>query len=281
MPVNSERTSARIGSARGARSATRTSARYWVCLALLVASAASMGTLKGWFGWAFRKQAVPLRLPLAHFDARSLGSPYARHVSTDQLEPIKEDMIQSLGTDEYLQIRIVDESQPSTSPTRMAHLFVTYYTGQPDLVPHVPEECYLAGGYEPVGLPRTVNLHVAGVGAPDDEVPVRAIEFRARQQAQMPGGGANSVTVMYLFHANGRYATTRNGVRMLLTRDLLQHYAYYAKIEVTFMGADGRAQATPEDSLAALAPLLERVLAVLLRDHFDLGHFTAGSPADN
>ncbi len=251
--------------------------RYWACLALLVLAAAGLQTAAGWFGWFLRKEAVELKRPLQLFDVRKLGPRYERHPLTDRIEPPSEDMIQSLGTREFLQVLLTDTTKPVGDATRVAQLFVTYYTGQPDMVPHTPDECYLAGGYDKLAQ-DSATVRVPGIGAPDDEVPLRVLQFRARQRPGAIGGQPDVATVMYFFHVNGGFTTTRNGVRARLSNPF-QRYAYYAKIEVTYNDG-GRRRAAPEASLAALRPLLESVMPVLLDDHFDLELLTTAGAAD-
>ena len=63
-----------------------------------------------------------------------------------------------------------------------------------------------------------------------------------RRQNQFSGEGADIATVAYFFHVNGGYATTRNGVRATMLNPRLR-YAYYAKVEVTFLSENsGRGQ---------------------------------------
>jgi len=265
--------------ARGwaARLVAQTSARYWVGLIVLLAASVGLKYLAGWAGWVLRKEPVPLKLSLHALDGRDWGPRYELNRElTDKIPPLSEDSIDSLGTQEYAQVYVTDRSKSPRDPTRHALLFITYYTGKPDLVPHVPDECYLAGGYRKLSE-QTVQLPVAGVGAPDGRVPVRVLEFEAPRRYALGELGGRA-TVMYFFHVNGGYATTRNEVRASMSNPLLRH-AYYAKFEVTFTdGATVRAD--KEASLAALGPLLERLLPGLLDRHFDLSYFAdAGEPA--
>jgi len=255
----------------------RISARFWVCLVVLVLSAIALPLTTSWLGMYLRKEAVPLRNSLRSFDTDKLGPRYVlNRTLTDRIPPMKEDQIESLGTDQYMQVYLTDTNKPRGDSTRVAMLFVTYYTGTPDPVPHVPDECWLASGYEPRGR-ATEPVSVPGVGAPDDQIPVRVLEF-AGGRSRHPGGSGDDVsTVMYFFHANGEYATTRTGVRTL-TASLWQPYAYYAKIEVTFTDGESM-RAGKTASLNALGPLLERVMPVLLEDHLDLDKFSSARPA--
>ncbi len=255
------------------------SARFWVCLAILAGMAAGMRSVETLLGVWFRKEELPLKRPLSQFDAGRLGPRYTRDPASDLLPALPEDQVLSLGTREYLQIVLADTTRRSDlDPASRATVFVTYYTGQPDKVPHVPEDCWIAAGAERVGV-ETVKVPVAGVGATQDEVPVRVVLFRTRRPEGAAEGGL--ATVMYVFLTNGGFATTRDEVRWALTRDLFQRYAYYAKVELSFSSAAG-VRAGRDASLAALPPLLERLLPVLLQDHIDLEKFTAaGVPGEH
>jgi hypothetical protein len=106
---------------------------------------------------------------------------------------------------------------------------------------------------------------------------VRVLEFRARRRGPLTGGAGDIATVMYFFHANGRYVTTRNGVRASMSNPF-QRYAYYAKIEITF-ASETLLRANKAASETALGPLLERVLPVLLQEHFDLDKLASAKGA--
>ena len=270
-----EKVSSPPGTARSAvaRAKGRTSARYWVCLGVLVLAAGGLRSAADWFGWKIRKEALPLKRPLAQFEARKLGPRYELNRGMmDQLEPMSEDLIESLGTREYVQLFLTDTQKAADDPTAVAMLFITYYTGMPDLVPHVPDECMAAAGYDQVSAMASA-VRVPGCGAPNDEVPLRVLEFQGRRNTHAYGVGSDNVWVMYFFHANGGYTTTRNGVRASMMNPW-QRYAYYAKIELTF--SNGRsARAGRDASVAAAEPLLARVLPALLKDHFDLDKFAA------
>ena len=58
------------------------------------------------------------------------------------------DVLESLGTEDYLQWILEDTTVDVLSPVRNCSVFITYYTGNPDQVPHVPEACYTGGGNE-------------------------------------------------------------------------------------------------------------------------------------
>ena len=84
----------------------------------------------------------------------------------------------------------------------MAKVFVSYYTGQPDMVPHIAEVCMVAGGLEPEGKPGTAFVQVPGVGAPDDRIPVRVVTARPHSRGPVVNrllAGDQTVTVMEFF----------------------------------------------------------------------------------
>lgn len=251
--------------------------RYWVCLVLLGLAVVGLESLSRWAGWVLRKEAVPLQRPLAVFDGRKLGPRFGLNRDlTDRIATMSEDTIESLGTREFLQVYITDGDKLPHDPTRHARVFVTYYTGRPDMVPHVPDECYLAGGYRKISE-ATVEIPVRGVGAAADQVPVRVLEFEAPRHG-LGTAQVDKTTVLYFFHANGGYATTRNGVRRILSDPRVRH-AYYAKVEITYTdGFSSRADKTA--SLEAAGPLLERFLPVLFEDHFDLTPFGPSAADD-
>jgi len=250
--------------------------RDWVAGGVLVVAAVG-GQLLTAFDVYLQKEAVPLKKPLAQFDVRALGPRYEKHPATDRIEPISEDMIDSLGTREYTQFFLIDTQAGRTERTRVAHVFITYYTGRPDMVPHVPDECYAAGGYQVVGT-NTETVAVSGVGAPHDALPVVVVRALAPPSRRRSTDSSGEIAVTYFFHANGDYVTTRDGVRLKLSNPL-QRYAYYAKIEISFSDDSLVNNAGPADTLRALPPLLQVLLPRLLEDHLDVGKLTAPPPA--
>ena len=145
-----------------------------------------------------------------------------------------------------------------TGTGSMVRMFVSYYTGTPDAVPHVPERCMVAGGakglaiyYREMELDSARLYHITEgdderrqlmarteqghkVRMPTNEVTVRAFD------SPMFSDGSPS-TVMYFFAANGRYIADPKGVRALVF-DLRDEYAYWCKIELVagHLAAGGR-----------------------------------------
>jgi len=241
--------------------------RFYVCLACLLLSAATMDVSARRFKLHFQKQPVPLKRSLAAMDQSKLLPEYRLH--TRQPDTLSEDAVESLGTEEYLNWSIVDLDRERDDPACVAHLLISYYTGKPNLVPHVPEECIRAAGAALVGLGRA-SIPVAGVGAPDGRIPVCVCDFElaGANRANLPGASMRVATfkVLYFFHVNGEYKTTRNEVR-LAQSNLFHRYAYYAKVEVRFTDYLFQRNASEEASIAATGKLLRKIMPILLGDH--------------
>lgn len=253
------------------------SARFYVCVGVLAAAALSMQGAAKMLGQHFRKEAIALRKSFSQFDVARLSPNYTTHATPPA--PIDPETLQTLGTDEYVVLRLVDTSKPREDATSVAHVFVTYYTGKPDQVPHVPDECMSAGGYA-LQQAGWADVPVADVGAPDNQIPMRVLTFHPRQGLRNPFAAAARVgpTVAYFFHTNGRYVTTRDQVR-LIQSNLFERYSYYAKIEVNFTDYAMVRSPSREESLAALRPLLERVVPILVHEHLPDWEKAGAAPA--
>lgn len=217
------------------------------------------------FGLHLSKGPVPLKRDLSLFSKHSLLPEFELHPRVPRV--IGEDELQTLGTREYVTLRLVDRLKTPTDPTSVAEVFITYYTGKPDMVPHVPDECYLAGGFERVGTPYTQDFTVRRAGAKNDQLPVRIIQFRARRGELGELREDRDFVIFYFFLTNDSYATTRNEVRLKLSNPF-DPFAYYAKIEIRLMDQSLTRLASVEEGTPALAGVLEKLMPILLRDHF-------------
>lgn len=247
------------------------SARYATTVLIMIAAALSLHGLASWAGVHFRKQAVPLKKPLFQMDIARFKPLYDLHPV--QEAPLSQEQLDPLGTDEYLNWRLVDRRKDPSDAARVASIFVTYFTGKPDQVPHVPEECMVASGMRL--LSDTVQtLNVAGVGAPEDQLAVRLLEFELPTAGRGYGlsSAAPRMTILYFFIANGQYLKTRSEVRRSHMNPF-DRYAYYAKVELRFSDDGGRSDvarkwADRETIAQAAPPLLQRLLTALREDHF-------------
>lgn len=259
-----------ISQASPARGVTRAasrpiaSARYYVCLGILVLAAVSMQAIADRLGSYFRKLPVPLRKVLHEIDKAKLAPEY--EPAPIQPPPIDSDTLANLGTEEYLQWNLLDRRESADSAVRQARVFITYYTGQPDMVPHNPEECMGAAGWTKQSN-TVVDVNVTRIDGKNVTVPVRIIEFEAPQRASTIGPSAVRMTVLFFFYANGIFETTRSGVRAA-TQRLTDRYSFYSKVEISFSDEGGRRPADREAAVKAIPPLLQKLMPILLQDHY-------------
>jgi hypothetical protein len=246
-----------------------------VCTILLAAGVglnASVAALE----LSFRKEPVPLRAPVASIPAQ-LG-PWIQ-LSADT--KLSSEVEQTLGTQDYIQRVYVDrrladpgvlarweaaqvrtpelreelyQSVLARSPLAVMRLHVAYYTGAVDTVPHIPERCMLAGGFDPVGRTQA-DLRIEG----RDPLRVSFVQFQERAGHAQP----MTFSVAYLFQVNGDWEHDAiTGVRRRL-QDLTERYAYFAKVELMTQGPQtpaAEAQRVMADFLTHAVPEIERVL---------------------
>jgi hypothetical protein len=222
----------------------------------------------------FRKHPVELRMPLASIPG-DLGA--WRQVTRDQA--LNPEVQEVLGTDEYIMRQYVDErlvgadavravrdetlsqaqreqilaSAFRAHPEAFVSLSITYYTGLVDTVPHVPDRCVVADGYEPT--PSDNSYPSWAIAGRNEPLVVRFINF----EDQTASHRLNR-SIAYVFQVNGRYEASPLGVRRTL-QNLFVRNAYYAKVEVMTLLADQRTSARVlRDFLAAALPQIERSL---------------------
>jgi hypothetical protein len=250
------------------RVAVAASLRSWAFLitaAVLLSAAVGLQATAKFLDWQFRKQPIPLKKSLKLMDRDALG-PY-RFVRALSLEPEEE---QGLGTSEYIQWVLEDTSVDEDSPVRAVRLFITYYTGLPDQVPHVPDVCFLGGGYKTLqGATERFEVPELEELGYDPIVPYRAMTFEKSGLLR-----AIRPTVVYTFGVNGKLAGERFAVRKAMS-SLFDRYAYFSKVEVTFGHKE-----LPERAAAIEAGqrALATVLPVLIRDHWP--DFESGAARD-
>ncbi|MCD6395527.1 MAG: hypothetical protein J7M40_18745, partial [Planctomycetes bacterium] len=114
---------------------------FLICLTVLALAAGFKEAVIEWSGAKLKKLPIALRKSLDDLDESKL-SPY-RVVRKSQIDPV---VLNELGTEDYIQWVLDDTEADTLSPTRYCSLFITYYTGDPDRVPHVPEECFTGAG---------------------------------------------------------------------------------------------------------------------------------------
>jgi hypothetical protein len=143
-------------------------------------------------------------------------------------------------------------------------LAITYYTGKVDTVPHVPDRCYVADGFQPSKYDvKRWDLGEYSPGVPR-QVPVRFIDFEDQTSREQ-----QNRCVTYFFHANGEYNDSPLEVRQKL-QSLLERYGYFAKIEVMTLlpprtgAATAERESRHEQDREAAAAAVRRFLTAAL-----------------
>jgi hypothetical protein len=271
---------------------------FFVVLLVLLVSAIGINAATTAMKLYFKKEALPLR---AKEGLGALPTQLGPWVAIPEVHTINPDMAHELGTDKYVFRTYVDtsaiynggpitnrqeilglESLPPEERARkigdwrtknlnaVVNLAVTYYTGKADTVPHVPDRCMVADGFQPTEYKvLTWGLGDYAPGAART-VPVRFIDF----EDQTERGVRQNRCVTYFFHANGEYLDDPLAVRRKL-QDLFQRYGYFAKIEVMTLlpqrpgaleddpqrlGDRKQASASVQRFLMAALPEVEKIL---------------------
>lgn len=224
---------------------------------LLGVTALALGPVTARMRIVLTKEAIPLRAQLGRLNKSALA-PY-RFVRGNTLDDA---VVDTLETEQYIDWVLEDATLIDTSnPLRFARLFVTYYTGQPDPVPHTPDVCMVGAGYI-AEQKANLTMTVPSFGEAS-EVPIRVLTF---VKSGIYDG--DKMTVVYTFHCNGRFAETRDKVRRTVNNPM-DRFAYYSKVEVVF-GWDRAVPRYPSraESIKAAEKLLVRVLPLLVENHW-------------
>ena len=227
---------------------------FLICTAVLAVACAGMSVARQKLGLYLKKEPLPLKQPLDRLDEAALA-PYE---VLAKLKIQNDEVLRSLGTEDYIQWVLEDPCQPAESPVRRVMLFITYYR-LPDRVPHVPEECYTGGGYRRLET-TAVTLGVDSSGRPRD-IPGRYLVFEGSPDTL--SSASPRFPVLYLFRVNGEYAGSRDAARIALNRNIFSRHTYFFKVELVFnqtLAAPTRAATVSagERLLTAVLPLLER-----------------------
>ncbi len=255
-------------STRGVSTGWRASGRFWLALGALLATAIGMHVLAIVSDSVLRKERLDLKRHLYELDRIKLLPTYELH--PNQPPPLEQETLENLGTDEYLQWNLRDRTRDFDDPTSMARLFVTYNTGRPDLVPHNPRECMQASGGWRLVSDTLIEIEAAHPTAGPQRIPVAVLEFEAPRASGVGaalGREPPRQTVLFFMEANGQYTTDRTGTRLALGR-MRDRYAYYARIEATFVDAGFRRFASRDESIAAYTKLVKTIMPILWEDHF-------------
>jgi hypothetical protein len=230
---------------------------FLLCAATLALAGAGMWMARRQLGLALEKHPLPLRKPLGAMDRAKL-LPYE---VVAELTIGNEEVLDALGTEDYIQWVIEDPRTPADSTVGRVMVFITYYK-LPDRVPHVPEECYTGGGYQRERT-QPLDFELEG-GDGRRSIPGRYLLFRADGPAL--AAGPERLPVVYLFRVNGEYAGSREQARLVLNRNIFGRFSYFCKVELVY----NQSLTTPElgEALDASEELLTKLLPVLEQDHW-------------
>ena len=245
---------------------------FLLCSGILAIAAVSKEFSIYQMGVYFSKSPLPLKASFEKMDEAKL----APYIVQKKNRITNRDVLDSLGTEEYLQWELEDPEVPKDSPLRFCSLFITYYTGNPDRVPHVPEECVTGAGDTmisrdaerlrvTVGETRFEDLDKDGDTV---RLPVRYLMFLRNPRSIWET--EEKYAVIYFFKANGRFASSRMGTRRILGEHLLGKYSYLSKVEWKFygIGPGGPIHGTREEILAASEKLMSHLLPLLETEHW-------------
>jgi len=229
----------------------------FVIAVVLLSVGAFNGIISTWMGFNRIKQPLSLRAPLSGLQVHRLA-PY----QVFRRRTYSRDVVNSLGTDEYISWVLEDQSVPKGDPLRFGQLDVTYYTGGHYLVPHTPDICRLGTGYQPAVPHENLIVDVPGVGLDRNRLPVRVCTF---QKTLLLDKEENSV--VYTFFCNGGYAETARGVR-LRVNDPTKIHTFFSKVEISFLGRGGVEAPSRAKTIEGAEKLFRVVLPVLMEDHW-------------
>jgi hypothetical protein len=232
---------------------------FLICVLVLGAAGAGMSFTMKKLGVVLKKEPLPLKSSLELLDEGGLG-PYQVVPPKRKIE--NAEVLQALGTRDYIQWVLEDAEQDPSSPVKTFLLFITYYP-LPDRVPHVPEECWTGGGYQRLGS-EDVTLNIAGDAGFQATVPAKYLVFGPKSSNLWQ----SSVRIpnLYFFKVNGDYAGGREDARLALNKNLFGRYSYFSKVELVFNM--GSVPPTKEEAVAAGKKLLAVVLPILEKKHW-------------
>ncbi len=221
------------------------------CVLVLLMSGVGMSVMMRGLGGYLDKEPLPLARSLELLDEQAL-LPF-RVVSRQRIE--NDEVLASLGTKDYIQWVLEDPQAGDHGGPKRVMLFVTYYP-LPDRVPHVPEECYMGGGFQRLAtdtLTLTLSPQAQRSGG---TLRARYLVFGGSSRDNWQS--SVRVPVVYLFRVNGRYAANRDEARVALNRNIFGKSSYFSKVELVFN------QGTGTPSKQETVDASQRLLALLL-----------------
>jgi len=230
-------------------------------------------SLRAWVaseGWVLQKKPIYPARELTELPEQ-LGRGF-RYQLTRKEPRLSEDVEKELGTTRYISWIYEDTRKEGDQPGRYIRLHIPYYTGTTDPVPHVSDRCHVAAGAQLVSQDEGITL--------EPKMPIRersdggVVVMTINGSVELPSARVPAVVnefhdprrndtyfVTYFFIANNVFVGDRTGVRMQAF-DLVNEHAYYAKVEITPLGVETKAEAVAatEAFLAAALPEMMRIM---------------------
>ncbi|MBC8481527.1 MAG: hypothetical protein H8D47_02550 [Planctomycetes bacterium] len=235
---------------------------FLICVIVLGVACFAMPRIIGGLGVYLEKEPLAISKSLELLAGEKLGG-----YDIDFKEKIgNKAIVESLGTEEYIQWTLVDTDVEADSPVRYCTLFITYYDS-PDRVPHVPEECYTGGGYQKIASEGFSVKY--SEEEPSLTIPVRRVVFDSTKKSLWQND--TKFSVMYFFNVNGVYCNSREDARFVINRNVLSKQLFFSKVEWKFFGKDrfgGFAYPKKEDIEAASEKLLKAFVCKLENEHW-------------
>jgi hypothetical protein len=231
------------------------------CAGLLAITGSTMSAVIKLSGIYLTKEPLPLKKPLTEMDFSKLTS--YKVVAKNQID--NPDVLETLGTEDYIQWNLEDTTVSPDSDVRFCSLFITYY-GLPDKVPHVPEECYTGGGFR-----RTTSEEVAlkvNKNGSQQPISARYVVFAVTESNAWLG--ETTFPILYTFSVNSEYAGGRADTRLILNKNLFGKFSYFSKVEWKFYNNKFGRMIYPNKQtvLAASEKLLAAILPILEKEHW-------------
>lgn len=235
---------------------------FLICVTVLAISAVGMPILIQGLGGYLKKEPLPLKRSLDFLDENTLGS----YKVLSKMKIPYEEVIESLGTKDYIQWILEDTQVPSKSPVRKCLLFITYYE-LPDMVPHVPEECYVGGGSQLLDK-KSFNLEIV-IGNSKKRIPVSYLFFGIKEETLL--SAEVRFPVLYFINVDGLYANSRDSARSILSKNFFRKYSYFSKVEFEFFNNNEFGKQffpSQQEALSASQKLLSVILPILEEKHW-------------
>lgn len=233
---------------------------FLICIVVLATAGVGMSVIIHKLDVYLKKEPIPLKKSLELLDEDSL-TPY-KVPSNNKFKIENTEVVEALGTNDYIQWILEDTDIEVDSPVKNCLLLITYYD-RPDKIPHVPEECYVGGGFQRL-TSDSVELEIKQETGLKRKIPAKYLVFGSTEENLLQN--TRTFPVLYFFRVNDSYAGSREEARIILNKNLFGKYSYFSKVELAF----NQAAIPPgkEEVIAASEKLLSVILPVLENEHW-------------